>query len=128
MITPIKKIRCIAGWLEFALQFAWNLVIFVCVACILDLLRVPPGILEAGKIAPQANPVNSGVHTGGKNQISSPVRLRIESAQTWRQISWSNQFFVLPRTRAFPFFSQENFLSRPKNKIHFFLVDFEAGF
>jgi len=79
--------------LEFAIRFACHLVIFVCVACILDLPRVPSGILEAGKIAPQANPVNSGVHTGGKNQISSPVRLRIESAQAWRQISWSNQFF-----------------------------------
>jgi len=49
--------------LEFAIQFAFDLVIFVCVACILD---SPPGAVEAGKIAPQANPVNSGVRTGGK--------------------------------------------------------------
>jgi hypothetical protein len=52
--------------LEFAIQFAFDLVIFVCVACILDSPRVPPGAVEAGKIAPQANPVNSGVRTGGK--------------------------------------------------------------
>jgi hypothetical protein len=78
--------------LEFAIQFACRLVIFVCVACILDSPRVPSGILEAGKIAPQANPVNSGVHTGGKNadQFASAVTNRERPGMA--QISWSNQF------------------------------------
>jgi hypothetical protein len=62
-MTAIKKILRIAGLLEFAIQSACHLVIFVCVACILDLPRVPPGTLEAGKIAPQVNPVNSGLRT-----------------------------------------------------------------
>jgi hypothetical protein len=54
--------------LEFAVQFACHLAIFVCAACILDSPRVPPGTLEARKIALQANPVNSGVRTGGKRR------------------------------------------------------------
>jgi hypothetical protein len=57
--------------LEFAIQFACHLVIFVCNACILDSPRVLRGILEAGKIAPQVNAVNSGVRTGGKNADQS---------------------------------------------------------
>jgi hypothetical protein len=36
--------------------------------------------------------------------------------------------FVLPRARAFLFFSQEKFSRGRKNKIHFFLVDFETDF
>jgi hypothetical protein len=37
-------------------------------------------------------------------------------------------FTFFPRTRAFRFFSQENFFSAMKNKVHFFLVDFETDF
>lgn len=57
--------------------------------------------------------------------------LRVYESRAPRQGNKSAEainFFVLPWTRAFPFFSQENFFSRPKNKIHFFLVDFETGF
>jgi hypothetical protein len=114
--------------LEFAIQFAFDLVIFVCVACILDSPRVPPGAVEAGKIAPQANPVNSGVRTGGKcrsvrccDYASTPAKRRSKSAG-------AINLFRFPRTRALPFFSQEKFFRSPKNKIHFFLVDFETGF
>jgi hypothetical protein len=114
--------------LEFEIQLACQLVIFVCVACILGSPRVPPGILEAGKIAPQANAVNSGVRTGGKNADRFASAVITRERRGMATINWSDQFFVLPRTRAFPFFSQENFFSRPKNKIHFFLVDFETDF
>lgn len=54
-------------------------------------------------------------------RISSPLRLRIESAQVWHKSAGAINFFVLPRTRAFPFFSQENFFSRQKIKFIFFL-------
>jgi hypothetical protein len=75
----------------------------------------PYALTKAGKIAPQANPVNPGVRTGGKNagQFAAAI---------------TQQFFVLPRTRVLAFSSQENFFRGSKNKIHFFLVDFEAGF
>jgi len=56
-----------------------------------------------------------------KMQISSPLRVRIDSGQASQQICWSNHFFVLPRTRAFPFFSQENFFAAEKIKFIFFL-------
>jgi hypothetical protein len=55
-------------------------------------------------------------------QISLPLRLRIDSGQASQQICSTNQsFFGPPRTRAFPFFSQENLFRGQKNKIHFFL-------
>jgi hypothetical protein len=98
-------------------------------AAFFDLPSGIPGTLEAGKIAPQATPVNSGVRTGGKESRSiRPVQLIIDIRRASQQICWSNHFFVVPSRRAFPFFSQGNFFHDQKNKIHFFLVDFKTGF
>jgi len=84
---------------------------------------------RAGKIAPQAKAVNSGVRTGEKNQFSSPLRLRIDSSQASQQICCSNQFFLFSLGHArFLFLVKKIFLRDPKNKIHFFLVDFKTGF
>jgi hypothetical protein len=83
---------------------------------------------RAGKIASQAKPVNSGVHSSEKMQINSPPRLRSTAAKRRSKCVCAINFFVLPRTRAFPFFSQGNFFLVSKNKIHFFLVDFGTGF
>ena len=61
-------------------------------------------------------------------QVSSPLRVMNPERPGMGTNQLQQSIFVLPRTRAFPFFSQENFFSRPKNKIHFFLVDFETDF
>jgi hypothetical protein len=60
----------------------------------LDLPRVPPGTWEAGKIAPQANPVNSGVRE--KMQISSPLRLRIDRAERRSKSAGAINLFCSP--------------------------------
>jgi hypothetical protein len=46
---------------------------------------------------------------------------RAETAQ-------NNNHFCFSRTRVFRFFSQEKIFAAMKNKIHFFLVDFESDF
>jgi len=66
--------------LEFTIQFACHLVIFVCVACILDSPRVSPGILEAEKLRRRPTRSTQEYAQAEKMQISSPLRLRIESA------------------------------------------------
>jgi len=114
--------------LEFVIQFAFDLVIFVCAACILDSPRVPPGAVEAGKIAPQVNPVNSGVRTGGKCRSVRRCDYASTAAKRRSKSARAINLFCFPRTRVFPFFSQGNFFRGQKNKIHFFLVDFETGF
>jgi hypothetical protein len=108
--------------LEFAIQFSCHLVIFVCVACILDSPRVPSGILEAGKIAPQANPVNSGVHTGGKNadQFASAVTNRERPCMATNQLEQSIFLFFLGHAR-FLFLVKKIFSRGQKIKFIFFL-------
>lgn len=81
------------------------------------------------KLRMQAIPVNSGVpQKDAAIPSSSPRRLLIEAAKRRGEILPEQLFLVLSRTRAFRFSSQENFFSAIKNKIHFFLVDFETGF
>jgi hypothetical protein len=76
----------------------------------------------------QTIPVNSGVPQDATIPSSSPRRIADRAGQTsWRNLP-EQPFSFLPRTRAFRFSSQENFFSAIKNKIHFFLVDFETGF
>jgi len=88
-----------------------------------------PGTLEAGKIAPQANPVNSGVRTGGKESRS--IR-RCDYASIFakhrsKSVEVINFSFSL-RDARFLFLVKKIFVRYPKNKIHFFLVDFKTGF
>ena len=54
-------------------------------------------------------------------QISSPLRLQIESAQAWRQISWSNQFLFFLGHARFLFLVKNIFSRGQKIKFIFFL-------
>jgi hypothetical protein len=115
--------------LEFAVRFSRHLVIFVCVACILDLPRASHlALWRREKLRRRPTRSTQEWALERKKRISLPLRLRIDSGQASQQICSKEHFFVLPRTRAFPFFSQEIFFTVQKNKIHFFLVDFKTGF
>ena len=114
-MTAIKKIRHIArliGICEYSLPA--HLAIFVCAACILDSPRVPPGTLEARKIALQANPVNSGVAPGGRRRSVRRCDYNRQQPSVAANLLGQSIFFCLPRTRAVPFFSQENFFASEK--------------
>jgi hypothetical protein len=99
-----------------ALPGDWNLryslpatSLFSCaLPAFLDSPRVPPGTLEAGKIALRAKLVNSGVREKCRS-----VRRR-DYASTAANLMEQSMFFVLPRRRAFLFLSQGNFFAAKK--------------
>jgi hypothetical protein len=90
---------------------------------------IPRGTLGAVKIAHAGHSGQLG--SGPKDATipsDSPRQLLIGVAKVVTKFARAQLFSFLPRTRAFRFSSQEDFFSAIKNKIHFFLVDFETGF
>jgi hypothetical protein len=76
----------------------------------------------------QAIPVNSGVPQRMQRcPSSSPRQLLIGAAKRRGEICPSNYFRVFLGHARFGFLVKKIFLAI-KNKIHFFLVDFETGF
>ena len=81
-----------------------------------------PGTLEAGKIAPQANPVNSGVRTGGKEcrSIRRCDYVSIFAKRRSKSVGAINFLFSL-RDARFLFLVKEILFAIKKIKFIFFL-------
>jgi hypothetical protein len=81
-----------------------------------------PGTLEAGKIAPQANPVNSGMRTGAKEcrSIRRCDYASIFAKHRGKSVGAVNFSFSL-RDARFLFLVKKNFFAIQKIKFIFFL-------